>query len=103
MVPIDECREEMFEGGCYNFLNVTGKPNLINTNGTSLIGVETFVQAKEGCYSELFPPVQECSPTYCLNGGTCKLDDWQELRYGGLCIFYLYYYKKIVNIRFGRL
>ncbi|XP_041375475.1 neural-cadherin-like [Gigantopelta aegis] len=74
MVPINECLKEVFVGGCYNFLNVTGRPKLVNTNGTSLIGVETFVQATEGCR----PPLTTCSPNYCLNGGTCSVNDGHD-------------------------
>lgn len=78
-VPIDECKDERFEGSCYNFLNVTGKPAMVNTNGTSFVGVQMFVQPTQGCRSDFYPPSDECTPDYCYNGGTCNKDDWGEL------------------------
>ena len=78
MVNIDECLQETCESGCYNFLNVTGKPNMVNIRGSSIVGVETFVQGKCGCH-ELVSQ-KECDATYCYKGGTCKKDYWNVLR-----------------------
>ena len=77
MINIDECLQETCESGCYNFLNVTGKPNMVSIRGSSIVGVETFVQGKCGCHE---PVSQECDATYCYNGGTCKKDYWNVLR-----------------------
>nr|KAG5696612.1 hypothetical protein BaRGS_034073 [Batillaria attramentaria] len=82
-VPIDACAEEEFEGGCYNFLNITGQPAVVNSNGTSFVGVEVMVQAREGCRALEYPDPVECSGDYCYNGGTCLKDDFGVLRKDG--------------------
>lgn len=79
MINIDECLKETCESGCYNYLNVTGKANLVNVRGNAIVGVETFVQGKCGCHEPVSQT--ECDPTYCYNGGTCKKDYWNVLRY----------------------
>ncbi|ESO86530.1 hypothetical protein LOTGIDRAFT_167053 [Lottia gigantea] len=79
MVPIDECMDEKFEGGCYNYLNITEQPAMVNTNSTSFIGVETKVEALEGCRATMYPDEQECSADYCYNGGECVKDDWNTI------------------------
>ncbi|KAK6174384.1 hypothetical protein SNE40_017672 [Patella caerulea] len=79
MVPIDECRDEKFEAGCYNYLNITGGPAMVNTNSTSFVGVETFIEALEGCRALVFPDPYQCSPDYCYNGGECITDDWKGI------------------------
>ena len=82
MVPVDECISERCEsGGCSNILVTTGDPNVINTNGTSLIGVTAFVRAECTCSARMFDLGNEtvgltkgsakCEPHSCLNGGTC--------------------------------
>ncbi|XP_071179939.1 neural-cadherin-like isoform X3 [Mytilus edulis] len=77
MINIDECLKESCESGCYNYLNVTGKANLVNVRGNAIVGVETFVQGKCGCHEPVSQT--ECDPTYCYNGGTCKKDYWNVL------------------------
>lgn len=79
MVPIDTCAKEVFEGGCYNFINITDRPILVNSNGTSYVGVEVLVQTKEGCRGEKFPDPEQCSGDYCYHGGTCLKDDFGKL------------------------
>ncbi|XP_025116175.1 neural-cadherin-like [Pomacea canaliculata] len=78
-VPIDMCAQEIFEGGCYNYLDITGRPAMVNSNGTSFVGVEAFVRAKEGCRAKDFPDLVECFGDYCYNGGTCQKDDFGVL------------------------
>ncbi|PVD20719.1 hypothetical protein C0Q70_18878 [Pomacea canaliculata] len=78
-VPIDMCAQEIFEGGCYNYLDITGRPAMVNANGTSFVGVEAFVRAREGCRAKDFPDPVECSGNYCYNGGTCQKDDFGVL------------------------
>nr|UTK45865.1 neural-cadherin [Crepidula fornicata] len=73
-VPIDACAEEVFEGGCYNYMDITGKPALVNANGTSFVGVEVYMLAREGCRALHFPDPNECSGDYCYHGGTCVQD-----------------------------
>ena len=78
-VPIDACAEEVFEGGCYNYMDITGRPALVNSNGTSFVGVEVFIRATEGCRALDFPEPNECSGDYCYHGGTCVKDDFGVL------------------------
>lgn len=77
-IPIDECQNEVFEGGCYNSLKVTGNPVTVNANGTSFVGVEAYLVATEGCEADVFP-MNDCTGDYCYNGGTCKKDNWGTL------------------------
>lgn len=81
MVPIDACGEEQFEGGCYNFLNITERPAMVNANGTSFVGVEAVVTAREGCRALAFPDPNICTGDYCYHGGTCIKDSWGVLSY----------------------
>ncbi|XP_059140331.1 neural-cadherin-like isoform X2 [Physella acuta] len=73
-IPIDECQNEVFEGGCYNKLHISGLPLVVNANGTSYVGVDAYLMAMEGCEADLFPSSSECSGDYCFNGGTCRND-----------------------------
>ncbi|CAG5122582.1 unnamed protein product, partial [Candidula unifasciata] len=75
-LPIDECQDEVFEGGCYNRLEVTGSPVTVSANGTSFVGVEAYVVATEGCEANIFSQHEECTGDYCYNGGTCNVDNW---------------------------
>ena len=74
MLPIDECMAEICDSdGCSNVLTTTGDPLVINTNGTSMIGVTAYVTAQCTCASESFvDDVMLCEPDSCLNGGTCR-------------------------------
>jgi hypothetical protein len=75
MVPIDECVKEVCEsGGCSNKLVTTSDPLLINTNGTSIVGVTSFVKADCICAARTFEDSDEshlCTPESCYNGGSC--------------------------------
>ncbi len=73
MVPIDECMKEKCEGGgCSNRLVVNSDPLLINTNGTSLIGVTSYVVSECECTARKFSEdATRCRPDSCLNGGNC--------------------------------
>lgn len=80
MVPIDECQNEKCEaGGCSNKLITTSDPLLVNTNGTSLVGVTAYIKAYCECAARSFSPVSaatECRPDSCYNGGTCHQRDY---------------------------
>ena len=78
-VPIDHCADELFEGGCYNHLVITGNPVVVNANGTSYVGVEAFTEAREGCQADVFPKTERCDGGYCHNGGSCSKDSWGTL------------------------
>jgi len=82
MVNIDECLKEVCEsGGCSNTLIVDeSKPNLVNTKGRSFVGVTTRIQADCQCKARDFSSPMECYPRYCYNGGTCKKDNWGEVK-----------------------
>ena len=73
-VPIDECLSERCDsGGCSNVLKTSGDPLVINTNGTSLIGVTAYVTAECTCAARTFTDdVMRCQPNSCLNGGKCQ-------------------------------
>lgn len=75
MVPIDECLNERCEsGGCTNRLVTSAEPLLINTNGTSITGIMSYIQAECQCAARTFGREDsdvECQPNTCFNGGTC--------------------------------
>ncbi|KAH9502649.1 hypothetical protein Btru_074016 [Bulinus truncatus] len=73
-IPVDECMNEIFEGGCFNKLHITGQPVMINSNGTSYVGVDVYLVATQGCGANMFPETYDCTGDYCYNGGTCKKD-----------------------------
>ncbi|KAL8590527.1 hypothetical protein ACOMHN_010963 [Nucella lapillus] len=79
MVPIDACAEEQFEDGCFNYMDITGQPAMVNANGTSFVGVEVFIVAMAGCRALAFPDPNTCTGEYCYHGGTCRSDDWGVL------------------------
>lgn len=79
MLPIDACGEESFEGGCFNYMNITGHPAMVNANGTSFVGVEVLIVAMAGCRALAFPDPNFCNGEYCYHGGTCISDDWGVL------------------------
>lgn len=79
MVPIDACAEEQFEGGCFNYRDITGQPAMVNANGTSFVGVEVFIVAMAGCRALAFPDPNNCTGDYCYHGGTCLTSDWGVL------------------------
>ena len=76
MVPIDACMEENFEDGCFNSVNITGRPAMVNANGSSFVGVEVVMGTVAGCRAEFFPEPYHCAGDYCYHGGTCISDDW---------------------------
>ncbi|BFY98686.1 hypothetical protein BsWGS_01726 [Bradybaena similaris] len=78
-VPINLCMEENSDIGCYNLFNVTGQPELVNSNGTSYVMMRTTLAPEEGCVDGMFPDPIECRGDYCFNGGTCIKDDWGKL------------------------
>lgn len=72
--------EEVYDDGCYNLLNVSGEPQLVNSNGTSYVVMKTTLSPQAGCVDSMFPDPVECRGDYCFNGGTCLKDDWGKLR-----------------------
>ena len=81
MVNIDMClREKCESGGCSNILEVGDKPNYVNTNGTSFIGIATTVRADCQCKARDYSSPPECTPGYCYNGGTCIKDEWGDVK-----------------------
>lgn len=96
--PIDECsRSDKCSdltsgsaGGCSNSRTVTGEPQLVNTNSTSVVYLAAFVRADCSCAARDFQDQShdvECRADSCLNGGTCIQQDysftWDFLR----CLF----------------
>ena len=74
MVPIDECLGEKCESaGCSNRLVATMDPLLINTNGTSIVGITAYVEVECTCASREYEDNDLiCRPDTCFNGGTCQ-------------------------------
>ncbi|XP_074646658.1 neural-cadherin-like [Tubulanus polymorphus] len=74
MSPVDLCKQETCESGCTNRLVVTNAPLLINTNSTSLVGINSYVVKECVCATQSAinqgPP--KCTPATCYNGGTCR-------------------------------
>lgn len=80
MVGIDMCYREVCEGGgCNNKLLVYDEPNMVTTDGQSVVGVKTGVTAE--CACTVSTNVRSCTPDYCQNGGTCQTNDWDVIRY----------------------
>lgn len=76
MIPVDMCQFENCEGGCFNELVVKDTPVLINTKGSSFVGVNTMVMGTCGCQAKNFSDPIGCKPGYCYHGGTCEKDAW---------------------------
>jgi hypothetical protein len=76
MAPIDEClsSERCESGGCTSSLIMGSQPLLINTNGTSIVGLMAYVQVHCTCAARTFRGADavECRHDVCLNGGTCQ-------------------------------
>ncbi|CAH1778847.1 unnamed protein product [Owenia fusiformis] len=81
-IPVDECYKEICEsGGCENRLITTNKPLLINSNGTSLVGVTAYIEADCVCAAKTFSDnLETCSFGVCKNGGTCVDQDESGFR-----------------------
>ncbi|XP_061183428.1 neural-cadherin-like [Saccostrea echinata] len=78
MVGIDMCYREVCEGGgCDNKLVVYDEPNMVTTNGQSVVGVKTGVVAE--CACTVSTNVKSCTPDYCMNGGTCRMNNWDVI------------------------
>lgn len=75
MAPIDEClmSERCESNGCSSALITGSQPLLINTNGTSIVGLMAYVQVQCTCTARSFHDndVIECRQDTCMNGGTC--------------------------------
>ena len=79
-VPIDACAKEIYEGGCFNEMIITGNPAMVNANRSSFVGVEVLIQANSGCRALDFPGTEECTGDYCFHGGQCVKDKFGSLR-----------------------
>eukprot|EP00105_Crassostrea_gigas_P039530 XP_019923678.1 PREDICTED: neural-cadherin-like [Crassostrea gigas] len=78
MVGIDMCYREVCEGGgCNNKLLVYDEPNMVTTDGQSVVGVKTGVTAE--CACTVSTNVRSCTPDYCQNGGTCQTNNWDVI------------------------
>jgi len=53
---------------------ITGEPLLVNTNQTSLVGLDVYIRSECACVARTFSDVTantQCRADICLNGGTC--------------------------------
>jgi len=80
MVPIDMCKFETCEGGCFNNLNVSNTPVVIKAGGASYVGVSTRVDGTCGCRATDHSGAIDCTPGYCYHGGTCLKDSWGKVK-----------------------
>ena len=73
MSPVDLCKQEGCESGCTNILVTKNTPVIVNTNSTSLVGVDSYITAKCVCKNAMYGPnyTESCDTIRCLNGGTC--------------------------------
>ncbi|XP_064640913.1 neural-cadherin-like isoform X2 [Lineus longissimus] len=73
MTPTDLCLKETCEAGCSNVLTVGSGPKVINTNSTSLVGVDTYITAKCECkLKDVSSAPIKCDAGSCFNSGTCQ-------------------------------
>lgn len=82
MVGVDEClyENEMCEGSCTNFLDISNLPYMVNANKTALVGVRVDVIAECTCGARNFTKPETCRNNPCHNGGRCI-----EGRFGLTC------------------
>ena len=84
--PIDDCSTSGLQddchseepvrggGGCSNTAVITGEPLLVNTNQTSLVGLDVYIRSECACAARGFTDViadTQCRADSCFNGGTC--------------------------------
>jgi len=72
----DDCRSEgdVLDGGCSNTAVITGEPLLVNTNQTSLVGLDVYIRSECACAARSFTDAMaetQCRADSCFNGGTC--------------------------------
>ena len=61
-------------GGCSSVAVITGEPRLVNTNQTSVVGLDVYIRSECACAARTFAditPNTQCHADTCLNGGTC--------------------------------
>jgi len=60
--------------GCSSRAVITGEPLLVNTNQTSVVGLDAYIRSDCACAARTFSGVTantQCRADSCLNGGTC--------------------------------
>jgi len=55
---------------------MSGEPSLVNTNQTSVVGLDAYIRSDCACAARNFNDVTaasalQCQADSCLNGGTC--------------------------------
>jgi len=77
-------------GGCSNTAVVTGEPLLVNTNQTSLVGLDVYIRSECACVARTFTDVTfntQCHADSCLNGGTCYELEYSVMSVTCLCVY----------------
>ena len=75
-------------GGCSSVAVITGEPRLVNTNQTSVVGLDVYIRSECACAARTFAdvtPNTQCHADTCLNGGTCY-----ELEYSVTLVPYIH-------------
>ena len=84
MSPVDLCEEDTcWEGGCTNVLITRPEAITVNTKGTAVVGVQSYVETRCECAGDMYDvPVnpQRCTDVTCLNGGTCR-ETWGDVQW----------------------
>jgi len=85
--PVDDCADSdnlcEMGSGCSNTLVIDNTPLVINTNGTSLVGVMVFTLAQCVCSANRMVQQEggeRCTSDSCPNGGVCLQLD-QSIRW----------------------
>ena len=73
--------------GCSSRVVVSSGPLLVNTNQTSLVGLDSYIRSQCACVERSFSDVTvnaRCRADTCLNGGTCY-----ELEYSVTLVIFI--------------
>ena len=82
--------------GCSSRAVVSGEPLLVNTNQTSLVGLDAYIRSECACAARSFTDVTvnaRCRADSCLNGGTCY-----ELEYSVTLVIFIYSLSPLVLV-----
>ena len=72
-VPSSDCSLDSCDGGdCSNSLETSSQAVVVNSNGSSLVGVDAHLFAQCACGSHVYKPDDvTCHVGRCANGGSC--------------------------------
>ena len=72
-IPSNDCALDACDGDdCSNHLVTSAHAVVVNSNGSSLVGVDAHLLTQCACGSHVFTPEENvCQVGKCANGGTC--------------------------------